>query len=174
MMSHPREIMQAAYVVDDLDVAIDNWRRVADIGPFFVMRDNSLDDLIYRGQPSKGFRSNFAMCQAGPLQLELIQVLSSGPNVYRDSVPAGTDAYHHQAYIAEDLDVELARFAAMGVDVAARGSFGTLRFAYFDTRHLVGCMTEVLERDPVIEGMNKMVADAAIDWDGSDPVRSFG
>jgi hypothetical protein len=58
--------------------------------------------------------------------------------------------------------------------VAARGSFGTLRFPYFDTRHLVGCLTEVLERDPVTEGMKKMVADAAIDWDGSDPIRSFG
>jgi methylmalonyl-CoA/ethylmalonyl-CoA epimerase len=173
-MVQSREIMQAAYVVDDLDVAIDNWRRVAGVGPFFVMRDNPLDDLTYRGRPSEPFRSNFAMVQAGPIQLELIQPLSSGPNIYRDSVPVGTDAYHHQAYLADDLDVEFARFEAMGVEVAAHGSFGSLRFAYFDTRHLVGCMTEVLERGATIEGMIKMVADAAINWDGSDPVRSFG
>jgi hypothetical protein len=167
-------IHQAAYVVDDLDAAIDRWMRVANIGPFYVMRDCMPENVIYRGQPTEGFLVDIGFCQAGPVQVELIQPKMSGPNVYRDSVPPGSDGYHHTAYFTDDLDAEFARFAAMGVEVATQATFGALRYAYFDTRDLVGCMTEVLEHDADLEGIFKMVADAAVDWDGSDPVRLIG
>jgi len=130
--------------------------------------------MIYRGQPTEGFLADMALCQAGPVQIELIQPRSSGPNVYRDSVPVGSDGYHHFAYFTDDLDAEFARFSTMGVEVAAQATFAALRFAYFDTRDLVGCMTEVLEHDAELEGIFKMVADAAVGWDGSDPVRIVG
>jgi hypothetical protein len=165
-------IIQAAYVVDDLEEAMARWRRlIPDLGPFFVMRDNKLEGLIYRGQPSEPFRADCSFAQAGSMQIELIQVNSSGPNLYRDTVPAGTDGYHHHAYFTDDIDAEFERFAAMGIEVATQGSYGNLRYAYFDTHDLIGGMTEVLQRDPMIEGMFQMIADAAIDWDGSDPVR---
>lgn len=32
-------------------------------------------------------------------------------------------------------------------------------------------MTEVMEHDEATEGMFAMIAEAAIDWDGSDPIR---
>ena len=107
----------------------------------------------------------------GPVQLELIQVKSPGPNVYRDSIPAGMDGYHHYAYFTDDLGDEFARFETLGVEVASEGTFGPLRFAYFDTRDAVGCMTEALEHDAYLKGVFKIVSDASVDWDGSDPVR---
>jgi hypothetical protein len=173
-MTQTNKIFQAAYVVGDLDAAMDNWRRVVDVGPFFVSRGGAVDTLFHRGQPIEGFSADLALAQAGPVQIELIQPMSSGPNVFSDSVPAGTDAYHHQAYFTDDLDAEFARFAAMDVEVAWNGSVGELHFAYFDTRHLVGCMTEVLEHEVNIEATFRMVADAAVAWDGSDPVRLIG
>jgi hypothetical protein len=167
-------IFQAAYVVEDLEEAMARWQRVARVGPFYVMREASLEGLIYRGQPSEGFVSDCAFGQAGTLQIELIQVKSSVPNLYRDTVPAGKDAYHHHAYFTDDLDAELARFEAMGVEVATQASYGTMRYAYWDTHDLIGGMTEALERDPGVEALFKMIADAAVDWDGSDPVRVIG
>lgn len=173
-MDQNSEIFQAAYVVDDLDTAIDGWRQVANLGPFFVMRDACPDTFFYRDKPAEGFLSDLAFVQAGPVQIELIQPKSSSPNLYRDIVPAGTDAYHHQAYWHDDLDAEIARFADLGVEVAAHGTAGSMRFAYFDTRHLVGCITEVLERDAGMAAMMQGFADAAVNWDGSDPVRVLG
>lgn len=172
-MNNP-SIFQAAYVVDDLDEAMDRWRRAMKVGPFFVMRDCAPENVRYRGRPSTDLLADFAFCQAGGLQIELIQPRSSGADVYRDTVPVGVDAYHHHAYFAPDLDAETARFADMGVEVAMEGTFGALRFAYFDTYHLLGFMTEVLQPDPDIEAMFTMIAEASIDWDGSDPVRTLG
>jgi hypothetical protein len=167
------KVIQAAYVVDNLDAAIERWMKTANIGPFYIMRNSAPENVIYRGKPGE-MVMDIAFCQAGPLQVELIQPKSHGPNVYRDAVPVGTEAYHHQCYFTDDFDAELARFAAMGVEVGVQATSGVMRFAYFDTRHLIGCMTEVLEHDPGVEGMFQMIADAAVSWDGSDPVRLIG
>lgn len=168
-MSKTNKIIQAAYVVDDIDAAMERWMRVAGIGPFFVMRDCA-PDVTYRGQPGV-LLADVAFCQAGSMMIELIQPKSTGPNLYRDTVPQGTDGYHHQAYFTDDFDAELARFADMNVEIATQGKFGTLRFAYFDTCHLIGCMTEVLSHDPEMDKVFQMIADAAEDWDGTDPIR---
>ena len=170
-MAKTNNVHQVAYVVNDLNAAIEQWMRVANIGPFFVQRDCEPQNLIYRGQPTEGFLADIAYCQMGPVQLELIQVRSSGPNVYHDSVPKGTDGFHHYAYFTEDMDAEFARFAAMGVEVGAQATFGDVRFAYFDTRDEVGCMTETITHAADLDAIFKMVADAAVDWDGSNPVR---
>lgn len=168
-MVESREIFQAGYVVADIDAAMHNWMRVAQIGPFFISRDVRAN-LVYRGQPGE-ILADVAYCQAGPIMIELVQPKSAGPNHYRDTVPEGTDAYHHQAYWTDDFDGELERFKAMGVEVAVQGQSGSVRFAYFDTSHLVGCMTEILERDPEFVAFFEKIAAAAQDWDGSDPVR---
>jgi hypothetical protein len=164
------KVIQAGYVVDDLEAAIERWMKVTNIGPFYIQRDCAPANVIYRGQPGE-LLMDLAFCQAGPVQVELIHPRSKGPNVYRDGVPAGTQGYHHQCYFTDDLDGEFARFAAMGVEVGYQATFGDLHYAYFDTRHLIGCMTEVMEREANVVGLFQMIADASIDWDGKDPVR---
>jgi methylmalonyl-CoA/ethylmalonyl-CoA epimerase len=173
-MARPtNQITQAAYVVNDLRAAIDRWMTTSNIGPFYIMENCEPENVIYRGAPGQ-LKMDLAFCQAGPVQIELIQPTSTGPNMYRDSYPEGTEGYHHQCYFTDDLDRDFAHYAALGVEVAVQATFGSLRFAYFDTRHLIGCMTEVMQHDEAVEGMFKMIADAAIDWDGTDPVRMVG
>jgi hypothetical protein len=168
------EIFQAAYVVDDIDAAIDGWGKVANIGPFFVMRDAHPDTFVYRGERADDFRSNLAFVQSGPIQIELIEPVSSGPNLYRDFAPAGADAYHHQAYWHADLEAETARFTELGVERIAYGTAGSMHFSYFDTTNLIGCITEVLQHDEGMAAFMQSFADAATDWDGTDPVRVLG
>lgn len=167
------EVMQAAYVVDDLDVAIEGWRKTMPTGPFFVIRRATPENFRYRGKPAE-LVIDIAFCQVGSIQVELIQPKSAGPNVYSDSAPIKGQFYHHQCYISDDLEAEFARFAAMGVEVAQQADTGGVQFAYFDTRHLIGCMTEVVQRGEAMEGLCRMIADAAVDWDGSDPIRIIG
>ena len=44
-------IMQASWIVDDLEAAVDHWIRIAKVGPFFCMRSASPENYRYRGQP---------------------------------------------------------------------------------------------------------------------------
>lgn len=172
-MYKTKEVMQAAYVVDDLDAAIEGWLKMAQTGPFFVIRNASPDNFRYLGKAAE-IVMDIAICQAGPIQVELIQPKSTGPNLYRDMAPAGAQFYHHQCYITDDLEAERTRFAAMGIEVAQEADTGGIHFVYFDTRHLIGCVTEVVQRGEAMDGLSKMIADAAVDWDGSNPVRLLG
>lgn len=171
-MYKTKEVMQAAYVVDDLDSAIESWLKMEQTGPFFVLYNASPANFSYRGKPTE-ILMDIAICQAGPIQLELIRPKSTGPNVFRDMGPAGKPFYHHQCYITDDIEAERARFAAMGIEVGQEADSAGVHFAYFDTRKLIGCMTEVVQRSEGFEGMCKMIADAAVDWDGSNPIRSL-
>ena len=67
------KVYQNCYVVNDLDAAISHWVNVVGAGPFFVKR--RLDNLVidYRGTPSS-LNIDFALGQAGPVHIELIQV----------------------------------------------------------------------------------------------------
>lgn len=172
-MYKTKEVMQAAYVVDDLDAAIEGWLKMAQTGPFFVIRNAAPENFRYRGEAAE-IVMDIAFCQAGPIQVELIQPKSTGPNVYRDMARAEAQFYHHQCYITDDLEAECKRFAAMGIEVAQEADTGGVQFAYFDTRHLIGCMTEVVQRGEAMDGLCNMIADAAADWDGSNPIRMLG
>lgn len=162
-MNRTSKIFQAAYVVDDIDVSIESWMRVAQIGPFFLMRDTVTEIKCY-GKPAR-LLADVAFCQAGPMMIELIQPKETDCDLYRDP------GYHHQTYWADDFDAEIARFAAMGVELACEGQSGSARFAYLDTVHLVGCLTAITERDTQFVDFFQSVANAAENWDGSDPVR---
>lgn len=164
--------VQQAYVVDDIDAAIQHWIKAWGIGPFYVLRHAQWQNLRYRGQPAT-VDASFAMAQAGPIQIELCQQHNAAPSCYRDAFPEGKGGFHHVATVSHDYDAEIARLAAAGFEVAMDGTFGEMRFAYVDTRSVGGFMTEVLSNWGPVNDTHKMVAEASIGWDGSDPVREL-
>jgi catechol 2,3-dioxygenase-like lactoylglutathione lyase family enzyme len=168
----PTPFFQASWVVPDLEAAMHRWLDVAGTGPFFVNAHVQVSNPRYRGQPTS-FDYSLALAQAGPLQIELIEQHDDEPSVYRDSVPRGQEGFHHMAYFADDIVAEFARYRDLGVTLVFEGQFGDMRLGYFDTRPQLGFMVEVLEHRPDIDRLFAHIADAAEDWDGSDPIRSF-
>ena len=81
--------MQSAWVVDDLDAAVDAWLKVG-IGPFFYVEytPELFEESTYRGSPSP-ISMKIALAQAGDMQIELIEPTGEQSNIYRDTVPAG-------------------------------------------------------------------------------------
>ena len=81
--------MQSAWVVDDLDAAVDAWLKVG-IGPFFFVEytPDLFEDSTYRGTPSP-ISMKIALAQAGDMQIELIEPTGEQANIYRDTVPEG-------------------------------------------------------------------------------------
>lgn len=173
-MSH--EIIQMAWVVEDLEHAMAAWVNTNGVGPFFVSPLQDLvDELDYRGQkislPDTKIR--LALAQAGDIQIELIEQQCGTSTLYREFVPAGQSALHHIAIIAKEYDKEIDAYEKQGCAVATTGTFKDVRWSYVDTSRTLGCVTELLERNPLIEGFFKLVRDAASGWDGADPIRKL-
>lgn len=179
MLSRPtdRTVIQKAWVVDDLETAMRHWLEVLGVGPFFVNEfktgpDGVLDDVTYRGTPA-GLDLKVGLSQAGPVQIELIETRTKGPTVYRDVVAPGRPGYHHFCVYTHDFEADRAFYASKGIVLATAGRMkgGGVRFGYYDTTALYGCMIEVVEYDQAVVARYKAIADAARDWDGRDPIR---
>ncbi len=164
------EILQNGYVVDNLDQAMAQWLALG-VGPF-VRLDVDIAGADYRGTPQP-MRARFGLAQAGGIQIELIEPVGDHPCAYRDTVKPGQSALHHVMMIARDYDAEMAALREAGFAVATEADLGGQRFAYVDTSATIGCMLEVIEDSATIRAINAAVTAAAVDWDGSDPIRSY-
>lgn len=169
-----RTVFQHAWVVDDLEAAVERWATTLGIGPFFLLdHSDDLVDTMYRGEPAS-LSMRLALAQAGPVQVELIQPKGDGPNCYRDLVPAGTTGFHHICMWTHDIDADTAHFAAHGCPAVNTGRVrDSVRFAYYDARDTLGCMVEVMERSDEVEALFQSIAVAAVGWEGDDPLRTL-
>lgn len=164
-------IAQLGYVVTDLPVTIDHWVTMFGAGPFFLFEDITFPEWRYRGEPTLT-RLDIAAGQLGDLVIELIVPRGDGPSAYRDSFAAGSSGLHHYGILAEDPDAAAAQFGSTAPVTTAQTGAGT-RFAYFDTRPQLGAMVEIIEAGPDVRELFAMIAQAAVGWDGTDPVRTF-
>lgn len=166
-----RVVIQTAYVVNDLEAAAQRWMRTLGIGPFYILNRPNISEPLYRGKPSK-VEFSTAITQAGAVQIELVQQHCDNPSCYRDTIPAGQEAFHHIAVIVEDYDTELARYAALGCEVASSGRMGDMRFSFVDTSDQIEGITEILEDKSFIRDYFDNLKKACTAWDGSRPIRS--
>ena len=169
-----RTVFQNAWVVDDVYKAAQQWVDFYGIGPFYMLEHLNLANIKYHGEPAE-LDISVALAQAGPVQIELIQQFNDGPSAYRDLVPAGHTGYHHFCIFTHDFEGDKAYFEANGHATTTQGEApdGSVQFAYFDTRKLNGIFTEVVNPAEGLVGRNKLVAAAAENWDGRDPIRIF-
>ena len=166
-------IVQVAWVVSDLDAAMRTWTEVQGVGPFFTLRHFAASNIRYRGRPGT-MDVSLAVAQSDGIQVELIQQHCDSPSPYREVYAPGQEGFHHLAHIVPDLDAAVAHYAARGIEVVISAEVGAIRYAYVDTRATLGQMTELVGDHPDVRGLFKVVADAAVGWDGRDPVRALG
>ena len=166
-----RTIFQNAWVVDDVEAACMRWVDEMGVGPFFLTEYRDVfTDMTYRGEVAR-LDMKVALAQAGPVQIELIEPLVERC-AYRDSVPVGTTGFHHMCVWTHDIDADTDYFEGLGYPAANRGKVGDASFAYYDTRPLLGCMLEVVTKNDMIVARFEEIADAAVGWDGKDPIRT--
>lgn len=165
-----RSYIQIAFVVEDIDAAMQRWIEKMGVGPFYVIRHAKMDELRYRGR-EVSVDASFAMAQADGIQIELCQQHNEAPSAYRDSFGPGQEGMHHMCVVARSYDDEMAHYRAMGFEPSMEGRFGQMRFSYVDTRAALGFMTEIIEDWEPVRAVHRQVAEAAKNWDGRDPVR---
>jgi hypothetical protein len=169
------DVMQIAFVPEDIDAAVQYWTRTMGVGPFFRFdhAQSALSRTTFRGQPCLADYS-FMIAYWGDMQVELIQQHNDAPSIYSEWRDSGSEGLHHICIVADDLDqVKKACFAA-GCTLLQDGDSEPGNFAYFDTNGGPGTILEVLCPGPEVRACQEQMKQAARCWDGTDPIRPFG
>lgn len=163
-------VVQAGFVVNDLDSAVERWfRRGA--GPFRAFRD--IDISLFYHQQQSSVRLNLALGQCDGVQIELIQPLGDGPSLFAECYPGGypEEAFHHFGMIADDYDCFVEQHANEGRSLVMNGEFSGYRFGFVDTRETLGFMLEAFEKTPSLLEFFGEIDGLTRQWDG---VNAYG
>lgn len=163
-------IRQIAWLTDDLDGAIGQWRELAGVGPWTVYRNVVLQGE-YRGQPATVL-IDVGLAYQGEMQIELIMPSGQGPSPYHDAAGRVRLGMHHVAWLVDDVASAASAAVASGLTIVfqAEGGGGATRVAYLEAPSAPAMLLELIEATaPIREGFAAGIA-AAQGWDGSNPM----
>ena len=169
-------VRQLAYKVNDLEAAALVHHRAFGSGPFFAARHVALASSVHRGI-ERPFDHSSAYGQWGSVMVELVMQHNADPSALHEMFThgSGAEGLHHAALFVDDLEAEIARFAAEGAPLAQLSvTTGGTAFAFVDTRASLGHMLELYEPTAQLTGFYDFVAAAAQGWNGRDLVRELG
>ncbi len=135
-------IDQVSYVVADLERALPRYEAL--FGPF-QLAEAALPDCTIRGRQAD-CRLKLAVNQAGPVEIELIQVLE-GDTTHSEHLRTHGEGLHHVRFRVQGLDARLRDLEAHGFTTVFFKRFGPgAAFAYLETPPETGpSVIELLE-----------------------------
>jgi hypothetical protein len=167
-------VVQVAYLVEDIDVAMEHWLEHAGLGPWTCFRNIELD--THFDDRDFTLRIHEALAYMGDLQIQLVQSLDS-PDVstpYQSYVAAQRWGVHHMAFFAEDIERAVAQAIEQGFDrtCSMRDKAG-YRYYYCQSTAMPDVWIEFLESYPGLHTIFEEGIAAAATWDGTNPIRNF-
>ena len=162
------KLIEVAYVVEDMDAAIDRWLNDLDVGPWFTGIFD-VPEMNYRGNVfASRIKVGFAMSNS--IMIELMQQLDGHPSTFSELGPG----FNHLMFQVADRDAEIARYAQRGCEVAMSGRVGEGGFAMIDARAATGGYIEVATYGGFLKDMYEMLEGACRSWDGlTEPRRDL-
>jgi len=168
------ELRQIAYVVADIESAMTHWSSVLGVGPWFYNEHVGITEFRYRGKPSALPDVSIALANSGGLQVELIQQRDTAPSLYQDFLRRNGEGAQHVAFWTLEFDAMAGRLQAAGYVEGQAGRIGQRgRFAYYVHGDLPGNVVELSEQTGGKAEFFRQVAQAAVGWDGRDPIRKI-
>ncbi|KQM21065.1 VOC family protein [Novosphingobium sp. Leaf2] len=170
-------VFQIAYVVPDLDAAVDHWTSTMGVGPFFDFPvPLGLDTLNVDEQPVAPDTPIFggvSISYSGDTMIELIQP-GTAPSTYRQFLESGRSGIHHLGTWIDDYEAAMVHARAQGVPVVLEGRLPLSRFAYLDTaKDGLSPLVEIIQPLPEMHALFARIKAATTDWDDSEPRRSI-
>ncbi|MDP6342669.1 MAG: VOC family protein [Alphaproteobacteria bacterium] len=163
-------LRQMGYVVRDIDAAMRHWIEVCQVGPWFYIDKLAMVDFRYRGSPSAPHLS-IALANSGDVQLELIQQRDEAPTMYQDFLGRGHEGLQHFSTWPENYDEIYERALAAGYTAGQEADSPRGRFVYFLQEGHPGTVIEMAHLTEARARIFDGVRQAAIEWDGSEPIR---
>ena len=165
------ELRQIGIVVRDVEAAMKHWVEVCGVGPWYYAEQLPVTAFGYRDQSFDGIHISVALANSGDVQLELIQQRCETPSMYRDFLGAGREGMQHWSSWPADYDEKLERALATGYSIGQHGDSPRGRFVYLWEEGHPGTVIEMAEMTPARTRIFDGIRAAAVDWDGSDPIR---
>ena len=159
-------VRQTAYLVADIESAIEDWGRQMRIGPFALCRGIApLTGATYRGKTSGEVVMNVAFAYIGDLQLELIEQINDTPSMYREAIDQRGYGHHHYGFCIEDFDSAYATAVADDFEaVVDTGVPGVARMSYVESKTVPGLVCELIQWNnftrPYFDGMHAFLSEA--------------
>lgn len=167
-------VRQVGYVTPDLKKAMRFMIEKAGIGPWFVAERLTISDCVYRNETSD-LPLSIAVANSGTLQIELIEPVDDGPSIYSEWLrehPLGEVPHHYSSWSVRYEEVcKSAADLGFQTILEGRSAFGPL--CYFRHPDNRGFIYEVTDFTAPRRRMFAHIEQAAVGWDGSDPVRSW-
>ncbi len=168
------EVRQLAYIVPDIDAAMQQWADEAGIDSFIVARNQApMKGAWYRGEPGETARVNIAFGYIGDMQLELIELIGDTPSLYKEAIDREITGLHHYAVCVENF-AEVYRWGlANGYEsVVDTGVDGLVRMSYIENRQ-ENLILEVIEWNPLTRPYFDSIEKLVKESDKSQLVREF-
>ena len=174
------DIRQLAFVVDDIDIAMNYWANVMGIGPFFVKRGLKFSEYCYQGQEYSSPYVSIALANSGYIQIELIQQHDHQPSIYLDALQQhqGRSYLQHVSswLTTENLLEKRSELVSKGYDIAQECVIASsgVRLVYFQLPDGLGSfifeMSDLLEPEHYERVLG--IKSAYDYWDGvEEPIR---
>lgn len=169
LFGQPRQI---GYVVRDIGKAMNHWVNVLGVGPWFYGDRVPFLSYTYQGVRRDDVHLSFALANSGEMQIELIQQRNDTPSSWKAFADSGREGVQHWSSVEEDYDGIYASALERGYRVEHEGTMARGRFAYFVSNDNIGSIFEVAEATSERVRINSAIRQAAIGWDGKDPIRT--
>jgi len=143
-------VAQIAFVVGDLDLAVENYYRIFGIGPwhFYTYRKPFVPRMTRNGK-NTDYAMRVALSYFGTMRIELIEQLK-GDTVYSDFIRDHGYGIQHLGVLVDDIEgaIRAAEKAgiAMIMDGAGFGPDDDGHYAYLDTEKYIGTTIELIQR----------------------------
>jgi methylmalonyl-CoA/ethylmalonyl-CoA epimerase len=166
------QVMQLAFVPSDFDATLKFWIETMGAGPFFVMPNQVSPWTRYRGVETAP-ELTVAFGHWGDMQIEIIRQHNDAASLYLDWRRSGAEGLHHVCIVVDDISLARRVCTEAGGDVMYDGRAGDTHWSYVETGGGPGTILEMIQHAPPSRALMTMVRDAARNWDGSDPIRTF-
>jgi catechol 2,3-dioxygenase-like lactoylglutathione lyase family enzyme len=155
---------QVAYMVPDLQAAIDWWTESMGVGPFFIFPAFDVAAGDYRGE-SHVAEFGAAVAYSGEVMVELIE--PRGPSIFQEFLAEGRKGVHHICAFTEDMAQTQAWIVAKGGTrlQGARFADGS-EVAYYDMAGDENVILEIAALKPEVLGLFAAIKAAGAAWDG--------
>lgn len=162
-------IMQMAYIVPDLDAAIQQWATQMGVGPFAIQRAIEYDVASLDGQ-NTDLVIDAAFAFWGDMNIELIEQKNDAPSVFREFVERNGYGLQHVGVMSHDIEGDTQKLAERGIAMRSRLlARSGVETRYFATEFLPGTLLELICATPDINAAFAGLKQAAIHWDGVHP-----
>lgn len=164
------KVFQIAYLPRDFDGALRFWTETMGVGPFYRRHRMLNPTTRYRGELAE-IEFSVSIAYWGDTQIELIEQHNDTPSIYTAWHEAGNDGVHHVCIEVADIKIARTEVEAMGLSVEQELYWEGGGAIFVETGGGPGTMVEMIQLIPAMRERFGMIRAAAVDWDGSRPLR---